>query len=292
MSEPPVLVTAPAGNVGREVVRALQRHGIPVRLGARRPEAVIAPDGAEVVKFDFEAPATHAAAMADARGLFLLRPIQITRVRSTLLRAAAAAQAAGVRHCVFLSVDGAERQPWLPHRMVERWLEGSQMEWTFLRPNHFMQNLLGPYRAAIAAGRLRLPAGDGRVSFVDCADLGEVAALAFAQPGAHSGRAYHLTGPEAVGFAELARLLSTALRHEVRYEPVSALTYFRELRRSGAPLPLAGILTGLHVGIRRGGPARIDPTLGQLLDRPPRTVAQFISDHAAVLDAPTASLQR
>jgi uncharacterized protein YbjT (DUF2867 family) len=184
---------------------------------------------------------------------------------------------------VFLSVEGAERQPWLPHRKVEKALESTSLTWTFLRPNHFMQNLLGPYREAIAKGRLRLPAGQGKVAFVDCADLGEVAAMALTDPTAHAKRAYALTGPEAVGFEEIARLLSVELGRAVVYEPISPLAYFRELRRGGGSLPFAGILTGLHLGIRRGSAAAVDPTLGELLGRRPRTMAEFISAHVDAL---------
>jgi uncharacterized protein YbjT (DUF2867 family) len=287
LSEAPVLVTGPAGNVGREVVRALQERGIPVRVAVRRPEPELVRAGVETVRFDYEDPSTHAAAMAGARACFLMRPTHIAKVQNTLVHAVHTAEQAGVRHCVFLSVEGAERQPWLPHRKVEKALQASSMQWTFLRPNHFMQNLIGPYRDAIIAGQLRLPAGDGAVSFVDCADLGDVAALAFADPTAHGGRAYPLTGPEAVDFRRLASLLSAALGRDITYEPVNPITYFRELRRGDAPRMYAAILTGLHLGIRRGTPARIDPTLAELLNRPPRTIEQFITGHRQVWEGQT-----
>jgi uncharacterized protein YbjT (DUF2867 family) len=279
LPDAPVFVTGATGNVGREVVRALQTRGIPVRLGVREMQSVLAVPGVEAVRFDFEDPSTHSVAMSGARACFLMRPTHIARVQNTLVRAVQAAEYAGLTQCVFLSVEGAERQPWLPHRKVEKALEDSSLQWTFLRPNHFMQNLAGPYRAAIIAGHLRLPAGDGAVSFVDCADLGDVAALAFADPETHAGRAYALTGPEAVDFRQIASLLSDALGRDIVYEPVGPATYFRELRRGGAPRTFAAILTGLHLGIRRGTPARIDPTLAEILPQPPRTVAEFIADH-------------
>ncbi|MFZ0040705.1 MAG: SDR family oxidoreductase [Solirubrobacteraceae bacterium] len=289
MSDAPILVTAPAGNVGKEVVRALRRHGLPVRAAVHRAGTAHVPDGVEQVHFDFEDPATYAPALAGVRGLFLLRPTQITRVSGTLIPVVAAAQRAGVRQCVFLSVDGAEKQPWLPHRKVEKALEASSLTWTFLRPNHFMQNLLGPYREAIRSGSLALPAGRGRVSFVDCADLGDVTALAFTDPSAHAGRAYHLTGPEAVSFGEVAAALSNATGRRITYEPIGPLRYFRELRGHGAPFAYAAILTGLHLGVRRGSAGRVDPTLGELLDRPPDTVAAFIAAHAREFAAPDGS---
>ncbi len=286
MPEDPILVTAPAGNVGKEVVRALRERGIPVRAGVRDPSRVSMPEGVEPVRFDFDDVSTFAPALVGARGLFLLRPTQIARVNGTLLPAIENAQRAGVRHCVFLSVDGAERQPWLPHRKVEKAVEASELSWTFLRPNHFMQNLLGPYRQSIIAGRLALPAGQGRISFVDCADIGELAAIAFADPARHTGHAYHLTGPQALSFSELAAELSRLIGHRVRYEPIGPLKYMRELRATGAPFAYSAILTFLHLGARRGGPAHVDPILGELLGRPPHTIAEFISAHVSELTAP------
>lgn len=285
MLDAPVVVTAPSGNVGREVVRALCARGIPVRAAVRDPQKATMPAGVEVCQFDFQQPSTYQPAVAGARGLFLLRPTQISRVGETLVPVVSTAQRAGVRQCVFLSVEGAERQAWLPHRRVEKALQASAMSWTFLRPNHFMQNLLGPYRRAIASGRLALPAGQGRVSFVDCADLGEVAAMAFADPAAHSAKGYPLTGSEAVSFEEIAELISKVTGDSVLYQPIGPVAYLRGLRRAGADLPYAAILTALHLGVRRGSAAAVDPTLGRLLGRRPRTMAEFVEAHAQELGA-------
>jgi uncharacterized protein YbjT (DUF2867 family) len=283
MAGAPVLVTTPDGNVGREVVRALLERGHAVRAGVRDPGRVQAPDGVEVVRLDFEDPATFGPATRGANGLFLLRPTQIARVKSTLNRLVDAAAEAGVGHCVFQSISGAERQPWLPHRKVEQHLERSPMGWTFLRANHFMQNLTGPYRSTILAGRLALPAGNGRIAFVDCADLGDVAAMALCDPDAHRNRAYHLTGPEAVDFAQVAELLSKTLGRRVVYEPVGPLRYARDLKRDGATVPYTLILTMLHITVRRGAAEAVDGTLERVLGRPSRTLREFIARHAGEL---------
>ncbi len=267
-------------------MRALLARGISVRAGVRDSGAATSPEAVETVRFDFEDPATFGPAAAGARGIFLLRPTHITKVGDTLVRALDTAAAAGVEHCVFLSVAGAERQPWLPHRKVEKALEASSLTWTFLRANHFMQNMLGPYRQAITSGRLALPAGQGRISFVDCADLGEVAALSFADPARHTNKAYYLTGPRAVSFSELAGDLSSALGREVIYQPIGALAYLRSLRRRGATLPYAAILTALHLGVRRGSAAAVDPTLERLLQRPGTSVEQFIHRNLSAFGVP------
>lgn len=279
-----VLVTTPTGNVGSQVLVALLGRGLSIRAALRDPEDVPLPESVERVRFDFEDPRTYAPALAGIRAFFLLRPGQITNVGQTLVKVVGAAEEAGVKHCVFLSVSGAESQPWLPHRKVERALEASRMSWTFLRANHFMQNLLGPYRPAILRGQLALPAGDGRVAFVDCADLGVAAAQSLAHPGRHAGMAYTLTGGQAVSLSEVAETLSRVLGRDVRYRNVSPLSYFRSLRRENEPLMYAAVLTGIHLGVRRGSAAEVDHTLEELLHRPPTTLEEFVVRHRGAFE--------
>jgi uncharacterized protein YbjT (DUF2867 family) len=280
----PVLVTGATGNVGRPVVAALLERGVPVRAGVRDPAvpgALAAAAGA--VPLDLRRPETFGPAVAGAGGLFLLRPPAIARVGPTLNRLVDAAVAAGVEHVVFLSVVGAGRNPVVPHHRVERHLRGAGVGWTFLRPSFFAQNVGDAYRRDVREDdRLFVPAGDARVAFVDVRDVGEVAAAALAVPAAHRGRAYDLTGPAAVTFAEVARLLTAVLGRPVRYEPATAAGYVRHLRARGLPAAQAAVQTVLHAGLRRGQAERVDPTLGRLLGRPPRTVAQYLRDHAGL----------
>jgi uncharacterized protein YbjT (DUF2867 family) len=52
-----------------------------------------------------------------------------------------------VKKIVKLSAFGAELEPGIAlgrhHRAAEKHIEASGLEWTFLRPNNFMQNLIG-----------------------------------------------------------------------------------------------------------------------------------------------------
>jgi uncharacterized protein YbjT (DUF2867 family) len=187
---------------------------------------------------------------------------------------------AGVEHVVFSSVVGAGTNRVVPHHRIERHLRASGLAWTILRPGFFAQNLGGAYRSDIARGRIHVPAGDGRVAFVDVRDLGALAAAILTDPAPHAGRAHTVTGPSAVTFAEVAELLSRELGRAVVYEPASAMGYLRHLGAGGLPIPQRLVQAVLHLGIRRGDAERVDPTLGQLLGRPPRTIATYIHDHA------------
>jgi len=166
---------------------------------------------------------------------------------------------------------------------VERHLAEGAGDWTLLRPGFFAQNLGDAYRRDLAEDdRLYLPAGRGRVAFVDVRDVAEVAARAFAEPAAHAGKAWTLTGPAALGFDEAARLLTAVLGRSIRYQPASVAGYALHLRRRGLPWGQVAVQSVLHVGLRAGQAERVDPTLPRLLGRPARTLAEYVRDHAGL----------
>jgi len=276
----PVLVTGATGNVGREVARALRQQGTPVRLALREPHRE--PNGTEGVRFDFNDPASFASALSGVKRVFLMRPQPLLNVKRTLNRFLDACAAEGVEHCVFLSVAGAAKNPMVPHHGVEQHLFGGPVPWTILRPAFFVQNLKDSYRADIREGRLVLPAGHARVAYVDTADLGDVAALAFNDPATHVGQAYHLTGSDSLSFDEIAAMLTQILGRPVAYHAASLLGFWRHCSRRGIALVPTLAYTIIHATLRGGGGAALDPTMARLLGRAPRTVEQFIENNRAL----------
>lgn len=276
-----ILVTGPTGNVGRYVVEALRARGQAVRAGVRRPAPTADADGVAEVALDLADPRTFAAAVSGCAAMFLLRPPAISDTKRTLIPLIDAARAAGVAQIVFLSVTGADTNPLVPHHAVERHLRRGAPGWTILRPGFFAQNFGDAYRRDLVEDdRLYLPAGAGRVAFVDVRDVAVIAADALVVPAAHAGRGYTLTGGERVAFAEAAELLTRTLGRPIRYVPASLVGYARHLRRRGLPPMQVLVQTVLHADLRRDR-SRVDPTLGRLLGRAPRTLGSYFEDHAA-----------
>ena len=317
-----VLVTGASGNVGREVVRALlaspQRQTGSSGLAAAPPNSAIAVraagrgsggpavDGVEAVVLDFERPATFKPAVGNATRLFLLRPPAIASVKRTLNAFVDVAVTQGsVRHVVFVSVAGADRNTMVPHHAVEQHLlhhMPAHVAVTILRPGFFAQNLRDAYRDDIRLDdRLYVPAGDARVAWVDVRDIAAVAAqrLTTALPtglrmplvsthvpdpeAAGTERlpwqeAFHLTGPAPpVTFAEVAACLSEALGRPIRYEPASMLGYLHHLKRTrGLPWAQAIVLLVLHVGLRYGQAEAVDGMLARCLGREATSIAEVI----------------
>lgn len=263
--EPAILVTGATGRAGGAALRHL-RGRVPLRAGARRPPA---PEpGVTWTRFAFEDPSSFVPALEGVRAVFLMRPPQMARARD-FEPFLDAAEAAGVRHVAVLSVKGAERNPLLPHHRLERAVRARPWQATMIRPSDFMQNIETVLREGIVErDEIAVPAGEGRSAFVDVEDIGEAAARLLTEP-ALEGRDVTLTGPRAIGFAEVARVVGDARGRPVRYRPVGPLRFLRECRARSEPIGLSGVMTALYTVQRVGLAAEVTPDLGALLRRPP-----------------------
>jgi uncharacterized protein YbjT (DUF2867 family) len=281
----PVVVTAATGNVGRHVVDLLLGHGVPVRAAVPAGEPVrVAPGtggpggtGATEVPFDFTDPGTWSTAFEGASTLFLVRPPALSRVRRDLLPAVAAARDAGVRDVVFLSLQGAEHNPVVPHHAVEEWLRGSGLGWTFVRPSFFLQNLSTTHAGDIRdRDEITVPAGDGRTAFVDARDVAAVAAAALLDPAAHRGRAWTPTGPEALRYDEVAAVLTEVLGRRIRYTRPGLPRYLRHARsRLAMPWSMALVTGAIYTAARLGRASSLTGDVRAVTGRDPVGLREF-----------------
>ena len=203
---------------------------------------------------------------------------------------AAAARAAGsVEYVVKSSVTGARAptsEPAPGATPLGHWRGEEALRALFpttaIRPNIFMQHFLtvpGLYTAR--AERFYLPTGGGRVSWLDARDIAAAAAaLVLASPSdrkEYEGRAYELSGPQAVTAAELAGILGLAARRCLEHvDGADAFSaHCRELGVSDAAKHFYGEAAG-------GWFARVDDELfTKLLGRHTTSFAKFAMDHAS-----------
>lgn len=286
-----VLVAPASGNVGEAVVASLLEADIGVRAGLLDPTSVSETsrldDGMELVRLDLTDPSTYAPALDGCDGLFLLRPPPISRVGPTLNALLGVAATSDVEHVVFSSVAGADSNRIVPHHRVEECLASGPLSWTILRPGFFAQNFGDAYRRDIVEqDRVYVPAGSGRVAFIDVRDLADVAAAVLSRPAQHAGWGYELTGPEAVTFGQAAQLLSGVVDRNISYEPATVLGYARHLRNQALPVPQIAVQTALHVGLRRGSAEAVFPTTTRLLGRAARPLKDYFEEHSRLWQRP------
>lgn len=278
--EADILVTGALGNVGTEVVKALQAAGRRVRAADVDETKLKEKFGAavETVRFDFTDHATYAKTFDGIRRIFIMRPPHISKIRRDMLPALVAARQAGVKHAVFLSIIGIDNATFVPHYKVETYLKEQNFETTFLRCSFFMQNLNTSHRREIRErNEIFVPVGNARTSFIDVRDIGAVAAHCLATDG-HAGKNYDLTGAEALDYWQAARILSDTLGREIRYGNPNPLSFFVETVRRGAPLGFALVVMGLYTSTRFGMAEPVTNEVERLLGRKPITFKQYTED--------------
>ena len=279
-----VLVTGGTGAVGSELLRLLSQAGVATRALTRNPQKAPTLPGITWVAGDLAKSETLTPAFEGAQKLFLLTSYYEDMV-TLQHNAIAAARAAGVMHVVKVSAFAASDHSRAPigrwHYQVEKELQESGMGWTILRPHHFMQNLLAQAEYIVKDGVVYSASGDGKIPYIDPRDIAAVAFVTLTQPG-HLGKKYVLTGGEAISYRQAAEIIGATIGKPVRF--VDESPDQARARRVREGLPPAVIESALAISAyqRAGGKTvTITNTIADLTGRPPRTVRDFVREHAA-----------
>jgi uncharacterized protein YbjT (DUF2867 family) len=286
MAKARILVTGATGRVGGALAPLLKRAGAQVVALVRDPARAkpLAAQGIELRQADLADPASLPKALKGIDKAFLATansPDQAA-LESNLIQAAAAA---GVGHIVKLSAQPAGMVPprsfGVQHREAEIALELSGVPFTVLRPHVFMQSLLMFADAIRKEGRFRAPIKAGRVALVDVRDVAAVAALCLADDG-HKGKAYILTGPRAIDFFEIARLIGQARGRNVVFKPMPAFVARLTMpHATGLPRWHTSAAVDLYVALERGAQGLMTDTIERMTGKKPRSLEAFLKENAA-----------
>jgi uncharacterized protein YbjT (DUF2867 family) len=168
------------------------------------------------------------------------------------------------------------------HAQIEAAIEAAGLDFTHLRPNIFMQNLLGQAPSIAARGELRAAMGGGRVSMIDVRDIAEAAARVLLEAG-HERRTYTLTGLQAISHADVAAVLARTMGRAVRFVPLLLAEARAEMVAARMPEWWADLLLELFAVAAADGCSRVTPDAERLLGRAPRDFATFAAEHAQAL---------
>ena len=291
-----ILVTGATGQHGNALLRLLSARGISARALVRNPakaEAIAALPHVEIAHGDMARPDTLATALLGVDRAILISSAtpDMLDVQTNFI---AAAHGAGVKHVVKLSgiapnLDSPFRFARM-HGEIEKRLEASGMAFTHLRPGEFMTVYFRQVPNIVNKGALFLPMEDARIASIDIGDIAEVAAKVLTEAG-HEGKAYALTGPEALSMAEVAARLSAATGKTIRYVNVPPEDARKAQLAAGMPPFLADALFELFSERRKGIEAKVWPDSERLLGRRPTSFDEFAKRSAAAFRG-EASLQR
>lgn len=273
-----VLVTGATGNVGIEVASQLLQRAETVKAAIRPASAGQVTAGAIPVEFDFQDPGTFDAALDGVDRVFLMRPPHMSDAKA-FLPFIEAMERAGVKQVVFLSVQGAGTNVFVPHHAIEVLLKRSSLSWTLLRPSFFMQNLTTTHLSEIRdADEIYVPAGNGRTNFIDVADIGEAAAVCLTTPG-HERAAYELTGSEALTYSEVATVLTDVCGRTITYKNPSARDFKARMKAAGNENDFVKVTARIYAIAKLGMAAGTTDTFEKLVGRRPHTLAEWAAQN-------------
>lgn len=272
-----VLVTGATGTVGDAVTEFLLARGTAV-LGAVRnaDDAARLREGVQARHFDFSmSPPELDEALEGCDRLFLMRPPAIGDVQTYLFPVIDAALRGGIRHIVFLSLQGVQQNKSTPHYAVEQYLKSAGAPFTSLRPNFFMQNLSTTHAAEIRDDdEVFVPAGCSFTAFIDARDIGRVATAVLTEAG-HIGQKYTLSGEQSLTYRNVAAILTEVLGRNIRYRRPSVTEYLSRLRKQGKPEDYIAVQKMIYRIVRFNISALPNRSVRRLTGGPATTFAEF-----------------
>jgi uncharacterized protein YbjT (DUF2867 family) len=283
-----IAVIGATGNIGRQVVAQLAAGGVAVRAVTRNPPANPFPPNVGVATADLTNPETLDGPLEDVQAVFLVWTAPPATVAGALERIVRRAS-----RVVFLSsphktqhplFQGAQPNPIsMLHAEIERRIEASGVEWTFLRPGMLDSNAAAWWSPQTRAGDIvRWPYASVATAPIDERDIAAVAVRALCEQG-HAGAEYVLTGPQSLTHAEQVETIGRAIGRGLRVQEISPETARRELV---SVIPPPAVIMLLNAWAAAAGHAAfVTTTVADVTGAPARTFFEWAADHAMAFRA-------
>lgn len=275
-----ILVTGATGNIGKVVIHHLldSSSDIEVTAGLRDLKKSSKFEKNARLKFetvDFERAETYENTIAEFDLIFLLRPPQISDI-AVFTPVIAAIKKSKSCKIVFLSVQGAEKSKIIPHNKIERLIKANQLDYIFVRPGYFMQNLTTTLHEEIKNERtITLPSGSGKFNWIDAENIGEVCARLLIQFDTYRNQAIEITGDENLNYHEVVARLNQTLGTSIQYCPVNPFKFYFIKRRQGVQHGFALVMTILHFLPRIQKAPKISNNYEKICGQKPTTLETF-----------------
>jgi len=239
-----IAITGATGDLAQRVIALLSERigSANLILVTRSPDSLgaLRDEGAQVRFGDFDDPASLEQAFAGADRLQLISGLAINRRVQQHRNAIAAARNAGVQHIVYTSTAGIHpMNPTLSaqeHIVSEQDLRASGLSFTILRDATYAEIIailmLAP---ALATGKWEQVGPGGVLAPVSKDDIAACAAQCLLDPKQHGGATYEITGPELLGFTEMAAIASDVHGVPIEYVPITEEQAYARFDAMGIP---------------------------------------------------------
>jgi uncharacterized protein YbjT (DUF2867 family) len=255
--------------------------GATVRAVTRDPDSAGLPRGVDVARGDLSDPATMDACLDGVDTVFLVWPFLTSEAAPAVLDVVAKhagrivlLSSMGVRDDVDEQVDPINQF----HADLERLIEKSGLEWTFLRSHSFATNALWWAPQIRADGVVREPYGAAARPVIHERDIAAVAVRVLTSDG-HGGSTYLLSGPQVLTQVEQVHAIGEAIGRALRFEEISPEAGRQKMIAEGWPASVADGLLIAHAAMVTN-PAPVTATVEAITGRPARTFSEWAIDHS------------
>jgi len=279
---PRFLIVGGTGLVGAAIRAGLSKRGAGVRATTRHCSTSKVPN-IEWVRCDVCGGTLPANLFAGIQRAFLMAPSGHVDQYSILSPLILAAKRAGVERIVLMTAQGVDVSDEIPFRKAELELRDAGVNFAILRPAWFMQNFHTFWGEAIRRdGCIEVPAGKGKVVFVDTRDVAAVAEELL-MAGSVESCEIEVTGREVLDHTQAASILSDATGHEIRYEDIEPGRFLLKLIADGVSADYAALIAAMFEEVRTGGPIHTTDHVQRLTGQAPRSLFSYGRDHSEQL---------
>lgn len=251
-----------------------------VRALTRNPDSAGLPGGVDVFRGDLSHPDTLDVCLDGVESVFLVWPFLTAEAAPAVLDVVAK----HARRIVYLSSSGIRddvEQQTNPitafHAAVERLIERSGLEWTFLRPSGFATNTLAWAPQIRADGVVRWVYAAAARSLIHERDIAAVAVRALTGDG-HGGAKHVLTGPQPLTQAEQVRAIGRVIGRPLRWEEISREAAREQMLTYWPPSFVDGALDAWAELVTE--PELVTPTVEAVTGTPAHPFREWATDHA------------
>ncbi len=220
------LILGASGLTGTEVVKILARAKINVRVSYREQAElnVLRNFGAEPIFADYTDPDSLRESLKDITAAALILPIS-PRMAEWGRQAVDCAKKAGLPKLILLSNLGASPDSPLEiprmHGEIIAHVQNSGIPYHIVQSAPYFQNLFWSVLTIVRQRQFSLPLGNAELPYIDLHDVAILIAKLLCEE-RPPNQIYRITGPKAFSMFHIARKLSRALEHDVRYFPSPA----------------------------------------------------------------------
>jgi uncharacterized protein YbjT (DUF2867 family) len=277
-----VLVTGASGNVGSYLIKELLQLEEQVVAAGTNVQKIFDLFGNQVeqVYFDFKDKSTFDKALKGVDRVFLMRPPHLGKP-DDLYPFIDAIKDHNVKLVSFLSLMGVENNTIPPHHKIEKYIEKQGIPYAHIRPGFFMQNLSSVHSVEIREkNEIFIPAGKSKTSFIDAADIGLATAILLHEHEKYKNTAYTITGPEALDYYQVAKILSRVTGKRITYAKPGFLKYRNYyIKKRGLDKTYVNVTVALYFMTRMGTAKGVTNSFYELTGNKPHSFEYFAKEN-------------